>query len=103
MFKANPKLEKELNEDPDMVEMLKERAEQVAQVVRQIAPRGDSPSGEHYADKIEVEVVKEQNETIVRMVARKFTSVFIEFGTINNPTFAPLRRGIESTGLRLKP
>jgi hypothetical protein len=98
-FVANPQAQGLLGRTPQMAALLKDRAEQVARVVRQIGPRGDS--GEHYVDMIETDVGVEGPTLIGRVSANKFTSGFIEFGTVRTPAFAPLRRAVEAVGLRL--
>jgi len=100
-FVKNPRLEEELSQLPGLIQAAHDIAERTAQIARRIAPRGDSPAGEHYTDMIDVEIASEKGRPVVRVVANKDTSVHIEFGTSDTPVFAPLRRAAMSVG-RLK-
>lgn len=101
-FKIRPQAQRELERTPQMALFLKEKVEPIARRVREIAPRGSSAPGEHYADMIKTDVGIEKGRLIGRVNALKFTAHFLEFGTSKTPTFAPLRRAAESLGYRLR-
>lgn len=81
--------------------MLDTRATAAANAVRAIAPVGDSDIGDRYIDQIEAVVTKGRGGLIGRVNAKKWTSRFLEFGVYGRPPAAPLRRGVEMSGLRL--
>lgn len=100
-FIVDPTVIPKLATAAQMGVMLEHRADKAAEAVRSIAPVGDSPEGEHYRDQIEGVVRLGRGGLIGRVIAKKFTAVFLEFGTSDTPVFAPLRRGVEMIGLRL--
>lgn len=107
----NPDLETEITTSDEMIEFLRETAENVAEYVRVIAPVSNPPSESteeygHYVDNIEVEAGVIFGVGQARVVATKFTSAWLEFGDIGahiDPASppAPLRRGAEAAGLSL--
>lgn len=99
-FELDPKLIPVLKRSPQILARLGEIAEKVAETVRQNAPVGDSPSGKHYIDMIDVSLGVEHGEVTARVNAHKWTSGFLEFGTSRMSPRAPLRRGLEANGLR---
>lgn len=99
-FKPNRQAIPQLGRTPAMVEMLGDVASQVTERVRAVAPVDRTPP--HYRDMVKPASGIENGQAIGRVNAHKDTSGLIEFGTEDTPTFAPLRRGVEMTGLRLK-
>lgn len=100
-FIIDPTIIPKLATAAEMGVMLGTRATAVANAVRAIAPVGESEADERYIDMIEAVVQLGRKGLIGRVNAHKFTSAFLEFGTIYMAARAPLRRGLESTGLRL--
>jgi hypothetical protein len=99
-FKPNPRGIAELARTPEMVDMLESVATTAAKNSQSIAPEDSTPP--HYKDQIRPTAGVDGDTARGRVNAFKETSNLIEFGTEDTPTFAPLRRGIEMTGLRLK-
>lgn len=99
-FQVNPQLVPLLKRSPQILARLGEIAEKVAETVRQNAPVGDSPSGKHYVDQIEVDLGIVNGQVTARVNANKWTANFLEFGTSKMAPRAPLRRGLEANGLR---
>lgn len=91
----------DLERDPAMVRMLAQRAGDVVGYAQTIAPRGNSPEADSYRAQIQAEVGTEGVRTIARVNANKFTSHWIEFGTIRTRAHAVLRRAAALAGLRL--
>jgi hypothetical protein len=85
---------------PFMANAMEERAGEVAAAAKAIAPRGPGKGG-HYADMIDTAQIVAEGVAGARVNAWKFTSGFIEFGTSDTPTFAPLRLGCDAAGLSL--
>lgn len=83
---------------PDLAPLLEDLASAAAANSRSVAPVGDDSP--HYRDQIEHVVGINRGRYIGRVNANKDTSGFIEFGTRDTPTFAPLRRGLEMIGLQ---
>lgn len=77
------------------------RADNAAEAVRQIAPVSAN-RGDHYRDMIDSDVRIVDGRFVGRVNAHKFTSGWLEFGTIHMRARAPLRRGVEMTGLRFE-
>lgn len=73
-----------------------ERAEQIAAAARTIAPYDPTSDGPHYRDQIGVDVGVEDGLATGRVHADDEAAGYIEFGTVDTPTFAPLRRAAES-------
>lgn len=74
-------------------------AELSAKNVKSIAPVGDTEP--HYKDMIEAQVRLIAGRFVGRVAAHKYTSHWLEFGTVKMRPRAPLRRGVEMTGLRV--
>lgn len=82
---------------PQMMLSLKIACEMIAANARSIAPVDEQ--GPHYRDMIRTFVeIGPKGMAEGHVSAYKFTSGFVEFGTINNPAFAPLRRAAEAFG-----
>lgn len=95
---------RKLGRTPAMRAMLSTYVEAGEEAVKAIAPVGDSKPGDHYKDQIEGVVGTRGSRGgvfIGRINAFKWTSHWIEFGTINNPAYAPLRRGLAAIGARV--
>ena len=99
-FKANPHAIPELGKTREMVAMLEDVATEATAKVRSIAPV--DRTSPHYRDMIHPDAAVENGQALGRVNAHKDTSGLIEFGTEDTPTFAPLRRGFEMLGFRLK-
>lgn len=95
-FRRNAKLEQELERTPAMRRTLRAAAEDVRQAAEHAAPRGTSRRG--VAKQFRV-AQDNAGETIVTNDDPFFH--LVEFGSANNPPYAPLRRGARAAGLRL--
>jgi len=85
-----------------MFAALKTYAEAVEGHAKRYAPRGGSPETEGYRDQIEATVgARGRGPFIGRVNAKKFTSHWIEFGTVKMRAFAPLRRGLQAAGFKV--
>jgi hypothetical protein len=93
-FLPNPRFPLEMAKDAVLVAQLASAAKGAEENAKALAPvrEGDYRDG--------IEVVVEGSE--VALVGTYWTSHFLEFGTVDTPAFAPLRRGVRAAGLRLK-
>jgi hypothetical protein len=93
-FDANPGFEREIQADPDYQAGITRVAEEARTVVEQlthhIMPR--------YRTRM-IRLVREGGETFV--VNTNYGGHLDEWGSIHNPPYAPMRRGIRAAGLRL--
>lgn len=98
-FIPNPAMQAELEGNPLMVEAMKSRAEQGAEAAKNLAPveTGD------YRDSIQADAGIEDGAAKGRVVATDFKAGWIEFGTVQHDAHAPIRRGVESIGVAVKP
>jgi hypothetical protein len=100
-FAYDPTVEKQLLRDPRMATMLGTYAEAGAEHARDDAPSGHAHRGLHYRDSIHAIVGVDGRGPFGRVLSVDFAAHLVEFGSVNNPTYAPLRRGVEATGLRV--
>jgi hypothetical protein len=100
-FIVDPTVIPKLATAAEMGAMLDVRATQAANAVRAIAPIGESDVGYRYIDGIEAVVQLGRRGLVGRVNANKWTSRFLEFGVYGRAPAAPLRRGVEMSGLRL--
>lgn len=91
----NPKLLDELKAESRFQDGVRGSAEELKSAVQQIA-RGFAHTGS-YGDSIDV--VRLGENTYVRTT--DFAGHLIEWGSANNPVYAPLRRGARAAGFRL--
>lgn len=99
-LQLNPGYEQQLAQLPELREKaLRPAVRKIAEEVRQNAPRRSQlPPGRrrHYVQGISSEVTTdEQGRFVGRVNAFHFTSLWIEFGSVNNPAYAPLRRALD--------
>jgi hypothetical protein len=85
---------------PAMGRAMLARAEEVRDVAEEIAPYGEGEGG-HYRDQLTADPMVSPLGAGARVNARKFTSIFIEFGTSDTPAFATLRNAATAVGLSL--
>ena len=90
----------ELARTPQMEAAMLVIGEEVAARVREIGPRDDDDDT-HYVEMITVAPTSAAAGFGARVSANKFTSWWIEMGTIRTPAFAPLRRACDALGLIL--
>lgn len=92
-FVPNPSFERQAKRDPDMRAMLRRRAGKAANEAERI--------GKGFADSYKATV--EDTAEGVRIEANTDginAASWAEFGSQNNPAYAPLRRGTEAVGMR---
>lgn len=93
-FKLNPNLTKELARQPWAREMLQENAEAVEQEARRASPLGGDFVGYYGRFKVRV------HRLSATVGNTDIAAHLIEFGSVNNPPYSPLRRGVTAAGLR---
>lgn len=76
---------------------MREHGENVKRAASRSMPRGADPRRGHIRDKFVVVT----DDKVVRVGNTDPFFHLIEFGSINNPAYAPLRRGVLTAGLRL--
>lgn len=89
-FVANRAFEAELKRSPAYKAEMALRAKAGAEAARRIAPRGSTGD---YAESIQVD----DN----RVLTDDPAGHLVEWGSVNNPAYAPLRKGAEATGARV--
>lgn len=100
-FKLNPRLFDELEHSPehrkglaDAASVARDHAEQFA---RAAGGPWMPPTGSGTGQMIIVHEVDDE----VRLTNLDYAGHLIEWGSVNNPPHAPLRRGVQAGGLRL--
>lgn len=91
-FIPNKSFPAELEREPEYTSGLAGETEKAAAAARSFAPVRTGA----YRDSIQV--VKDGRK--VYLSAKDFKANWIEFGSINNPPSAPLRRGVRAAGLK---
>jgi hypothetical protein len=94
-FVYDPSVELKLARGFDMLLTVEAYALRGARGTRDAAPVKTG----YYKDSIEHAVGRDARSVIGRVFSTDFAAHLIEFGSINNPAYAPLRNGVESTGL----
>lgn len=90
---ANTRAAAELRRDPEVHSKVVAAARSAERMARVSAPRTSGA----YAGSI---FVDNDGERVV-LASDDPGAVWIEVGSVNNPAFAPLRRGVSAAGLRL--
>lgn len=93
-FKANKNLTKELAREPWASEMLQENVDAVEEEAMLASPLGTDFVGYYGRFK------KRVNQLSGTVGNFDIAAHLIEFGSKNNPAYAPLRRGVQAVGLR---
>ena len=93
-FKRNPRFEVEMNRQASVKFAIRKRAEAAKRFAIGSAPRGETDGYVH-----SIHVVEQNGKTYLR--TNDFAGHMVEFGSINNPPYAPLRKGVRAAGLRL--
>jgi hypothetical protein len=95
-YVPNPRLAAELAAAPEIHRARVDAARQAAEHAQRLSPRGPG-RGPHFADSLRVA----DDGDDVRVESTDPFAHIIEFGSVNNPPYAPLRRGVRAAGLRL--
>lgn len=93
-FRKNPTVAAELTALPGMRLVLAEAAHEVARTTRTLAPRHSS----YYRRTVQVGN-DDAGSPIV--YTTDIAGHLVEFGSANNPAYAPIRRAVRAAGLRL--
>jgi len=88
-YRPNPAFEAEVRAEEKFQSGIRKRTKEVALVVRAVSPRKTG----YYERRVKARGV--------RIVAGDPFWHLVEFGSANNPPYAPLRRGVRAAGLRL--
>lgn len=94
-FIRNPFFEREMSLDPRYLASLAAEAAKARAAAQAMAPRGATGD---FASSLEV--ARDEIEIVVRS-SDPFAHL-VEWGSRNNPAYAPLRRGVRAAGLRLE-
>lgn len=94
IFFPNKRLAEDLKKEPDYQAAIHGAAAQLAESVRQATPEGATG-----AAREGIEVAQLGEDTVVAQT--DFAGHLIEWGSRNNPPYAPLRRGAQAAGFRL--
>jgi hypothetical protein len=96
-FLPNPGFERALLANPELLPLMRLFAEAGAAGARRVAPRHTGA----YADSISASFGTEAGIVTGRVASSDFFAHGIEHGSVNNPAYAPLRRGVQQAGLRV--
>lgn len=96
MFRPNPAAQAELKADPRYRRALRQAADSVVRHARAIAPDGGPGPG--YRETLRVTADGDD----VRAESTDAFAHLIEFGSANNPPYAPLRRAVRAAGLTFR-
>lgn len=88
-YRPNPLFEKEVQAEPEHQKGMEKVTKGVARSIRRVAPERTG----YYKRRVRASGRK--------VVARDPFWHLIEFGSVNNPPYSPLRRGLLAAGLRL--
>ena len=94
-FVPNPAFPAQIRRSPLLRPLLEAGAESVAERAREIA-RAEAYDEGDYHDGIEAVVIETDEGLVGRVNANDWKSHLIEFGTVDTPAFAPLRRALEA-------
>lgn len=98
-FVPNRGFEQQISASLDMRNLQDHVGKRAAGAVRQSAPTG--PTGQ-YRRSIRSDVVLEDGRWTARVGSSDWAWHMVEFGSANNPIYAPLRRGLEKVVRRTK-
>lgn len=97
-YQPNPQGVQALDRTPEMMKFLKDEAEKAAAAAKGFAPVLTGT----YRDSIKADSKISDGKATGFIYATDFKAVWIEYGTSTNPTYAPLRKGVEAAGLKVK-
>lgn len=92
MFRPNPRFIAEMSKQPAVRRAIEQAAREVKSQAVAASPRGTG----HYAGRFKVTTGADG----VFLGNDDFAAHMVEFGTVNNPPYAPLRRGVRAARLR---
>lgn len=103
-FSRNARLHAELASDPEYQATLRSAARRVKGIAEALSPRGNAHRG--YATRFRVtdrRTVRDRDlvEGEMRVENDDPFAHLVEWGSANNPPYAPLRRAARAAGLRL--
>ena len=98
-FIPNPLFEQEMEQAPESIEALTAAAEGVRDEASRLMPRGSDDRRGRTADKFYVD---SSGETVFVSNADRSFYHLSEFGSANNPPYAPLRPAVRAAGLRFE-
>lgn len=90
-----------LLDTPGVQRVVSGAASAVAEAASQIAPDGGPGRGLKESYKA-TKAVREPDRVVATAYTDDFAGHLAEWGSVNNPAYAPLRRGAERVGLRTK-
>lgn len=90
-FIPNPDFVDELEADPETVTCMEDFANTALDAARAVSP------SKTFSDRLSVEV----NGSDVALVSDWSLWAIIEYGSVNNPPYAPMRLGLQAAGLTL--
>lgn len=93
-FRANPNAERELRAQPAFKAHMRTTTTAVAVEIKTAAPRGSGPKAGGYKRR-----VRPRGTRVI--VGDPFWHL-VEYGSRNNPPYAPVRRGVRAAGLRFE-
>lgn len=96
-FRPNRQVATELRKQPAYKAEILRHAGRVKDQAVQLAPDGTSPRP-GYASRFRLRVLTNS----VRVINTDIAAHLIEWGSANNPPYAPLRRAVRAAGLRLE-
>lgn len=91
----NRKVRSQLIRQPGMQKMLREATDAVKDAAERETPIGDTGDAIHGYKTV-------MFPTRGRVINTDFFFHLIEWGSVNNPAYAPMRRGVRRAGLRLE-
>lgn len=93
VYVPNPRFDEQLREEGDLTEGLLEAAEEARKKAEPLAPRILPRDDQAFS--------VDESEGEVSLANNDFGGHLAEWGSVNNPPSAPLRRGVRAAGLRL--
>jgi hypothetical protein len=94
-YRPNPDFEEELTAEPEFGDGMRQQAEVARARAESLAPRIMPRAGSPQAFQVQ------QDADGTYLVNTDHGGHLAEFGSVNNPPIAPLRRGVKAAGFRL--